>query len=143
MPKKIYRLKPHHIEFLYGFVLKGEEGIRKDINSPYPEPFTYPDIPEEKYSPEFAESLIKFCNEFINNKEALLKVKNGGIDDICLLGKGCNKRKPACEGKENYESVKKINVLFGLRPSKKKCYRVSDVVEKMQKLKNYLLNVES
>ena len=134
MPVKIYELKPHHIKFLYGFVKKGEEGIRTDVNSPYPELFTYPDNPEGKYNPEFIEKLIIFCNEFISDKEASLRVVNGGIDSVCRLSANCGKRSPSCEGRDYLEYTQEVKELFGLKP--RKLYKVSEVVEKMKRVRD-------
>jgi hypothetical protein len=136
MPVKIYELKPHHIKFLYGFVLEGEEGIRTDVNSPYPSPFAYLDNPEEKYNPEFIDKLISFCNEFISDKEASLRVVDGGIDDICRLSANCGKRSPSCEGIDYPWCTRIVKDVLGLTPSKRGCYKVSDVVEKMKRVRD-------
>jgi hypothetical protein len=136
MQLKIYKIKPDHIRFLYGFVKSGEKGIRTKINLPYPEPFDYLDDNEKEYNPEFIDRLINFCNEFTGEKEALLRIVEGGIDDICELSENCGKRKPSCEGRGQSVDTQLVKELFGLTPSKRGCYRVSDVVEKMQRVRD-------
>jgi hypothetical protein len=136
MPVKIYTLTPHHIIFLYGFVKKGEEGIRTDVNSPYPEPFAYLDDTEKKYTPEFIDRLVSFCNEFVGEKEALMRVVDGGIDDVCRLSTNCGKRNPSCEGKDHFRRAKIVKYVLDLKHSKKRFYRVSDVVDRMQRVRD-------
>jgi hypothetical protein len=141
MTEKIYRLRPHHIVFIYGFVLKGEQHIRDDVNRPYPEPFGHLNESKEDYSPEFIDALMSFCSEFVESRGAKLKIVDGGIDDICKLGGGCNRRMPECREAEDSCSTEKISALFGLKSGRKK-YEVKDVVEKMKVLKDYLLYPE-
>ena len=136
MSVKIYTLKPDHLIFLYGFITKGEEGIRTGVNSPYPEPFAYLDDTEKKYNPEFIDRLVNFCNEFIRDKGALLRVVEGGLDDVCRLSANCGKRRPSCEGRDHFLCTRKVKYAFGLTSSKRGCYRVSDVVEKMKRVRD-------
>jgi hypothetical protein len=136
---KVYRLRPHHIDFLYGFILNGEETSRGGINSPDPDymkAFDNESVPKE-YSKEMVDALMSFCKKLTKSKDSYIKVVNG-IDDICVLG--CNRKRPECKEKDDYDTVKKIRLMFGLNVGEK-C-STPNLIGKMKELKEYLLDAK-
>lgn len=97
MAVKVYRLKPHHVLFLYDFILGGEEAARARLNnvSHYEFEVAYleaEDVPR-KYSQEFIDKAMEYLNGLASTSEGDLEVVDG-IDDLCSLG--CNKLRPHC-----------------------------------------------
>lgn len=121
MVEKRYRLRPHHVKLLGCFISAGEEResyVRRTINSMELEEGYLMDhittgTPLE-YSQDFVDSIIGYYKELLINREADFEVVDG-VDDICLLGAGCNRRKASCEGRDSGYSKNFIKEKFGIR----------------------------
>ncbi|MFH0928845.1 MAG: hypothetical protein V1818_00650 [Candidatus Aenigmatarchaeota archaeon] len=135
MEAKLYRLRPHHINFLYGFILEGEETIRKKINEPYLSKLDQKNDSEQvEYDEETVNKVIEYCKEVVNNGDGWLETVEN-IDDICSF---CNKRRESCEEDDEQNIITWMNDKFGI--DKGEIHYLPSVIKQMGELKKYKLN---